>query len=465
MAGIHVERVDEYRWLIPKTSQPGMRVDALIFANQRLLDAIRQDQSLQQAVNVTMLPGIVGKALAMPDIHQGYGFPIGGIAAMDMDDGVVSPGGVGFDINCGVRLLGTSLHLDDVRPKLKELVNQLFRDIPSGTGQAGQLKISDSDLDDILVHGPRWAVEREMGGQADLDQTEEAGRIAGADATAVSHRAKARGKPQLGTLGSGNHFVEVQTVDEIFDEDTARRYRLQKGSITVLIHTGSRGLGHQVCTDYVSEMDSVMKRRQIHVPDRQLACAPIRSAEGQRYLSAMAAAANFAWTNRHCIAHAARGAFQRIFGADVRMPLIYDVAHNIAKQENHAVDGRERRVLVHRKGATRAFAGQPVFVPGSMGTASYLLMGQPGSEETFGSACHGAGRVMSRSAAKKGVGAKEIQKELESRGIIVQSLTREGLTEERPEAYKDIESVVDVVHNAGLASRVARLKPIGVIKG
>jgi len=258
MAGIHVERVDEYRWLIPKTSQPGMRVDALIFASHRLLDAIRQDQSLQQTVNVTMLPGIVGKALAMPDIHQGYGFPIGGVAAMDLEDGVVSPGGVGFDINCGVRLLGTSLHLDDVRPKLKDLVHQLFRDIPSGTGQAGHLTISEADLDDILVRGPRWAVERGMGSQADLDQTEESGRIGGADAAAVSHRARARGKPQLGTLGSGNHFVEVQTVDEIFDEEVAHRYRLEKGSVTVLIHTGSRGLGHQVCTDYVSEMDSVM---------------------------------------------------------------------------------------------------------------------------------------------------------------------------------------------------------------
>ena len=442
-----------------------MRVDALIFATRRLLEAIRQDQSLQQAVNVAMLPGIVGKALAMPDIHQGYGFPIGGVAAMDVEDGVVSPGGVGFDINCGVRLLGTSLRLDDVRPKLKDLVHQLFRDIPSGTGQAGQLRISDGDVDEVLENGPRWAVDRGIGSQADLDQTEEGGRISGADADTVSHRAKARGKPQLGTLGSGNHFVEVQTVDEIFDADAASRYRLERGSITVLIHTGSRGLGHQVCTDYVSEMDSVMKRYQIHVPDRQLACAPINSPEGRRYLSAMAAAANFAWTNRHCIAHAARGAFQRIFGTDVRMPLIYDVAHNIAKQETHTVDGRKRRVLVHRKGATRAFEGQPVFVPGSMGTASYLLLGQPGSEETFGSACHGAGRVLSRSAAKKGIGAKEIQKELESRGIIVQSLTREGLTEERPEAYKDIESVVDVVHNAGLASRVARLKPVGVIKG
>jgi tRNA-splicing ligase RtcB len=465
MDPIRIEKIDDYRWLIPKSARPGMRTDAMVFANAQLLEAIKQDQSLEQTANVATLPGIVGKALAMPDIHQGYGFPIGGVAAMDMEDGVVSPGGVGFDINCGVRLLGSSLRVNDVRPHLKDLVHQLFRDIPSGTGQGGRLKLSHADLDDLLTRGPRWAVELGMGSLADLDQTEEGGRIPGADSSAVSNRAKQRGITQLGTLGSGNHFAEVQVVDEIFDAETAHRYRLEEGGITLLIHTGSRGLGHQVCTDYVAEMEVAMKKYGIHLRDRQLACAPISSPEGQQYLKAMGAAANFAWTNRHCIAHAARGAFQRIFGPDVRMPLIYDVAHNIAKIEKHVVDGKERRVLVHRKGATRAFPDQPVFVPGSMGTASYLLLGQRGSSESFGSACHGAGRVLSRSAAKKGTTAKEIQKELESRGIIVESLTREGLTEERPEAYKDIESVVDVVHNAGLASRVARLKPIGVIKG
>ena len=305
-----------------------------------------------------------------------------------------------------------------------------------------------------------------MGSEADLDHTEERGCIAGADSDAVSQRAKQRGKPQLGTLGSGNHFLEVQYVDEIFDEDTAARYNLVKDRIVLLIHTGSRGLGHQVCTDYVSQLDEAMRRYDLHMPDRQLACAPVRSPEGQRYLKAMAAAANFAWTNRQCIAHAARGAFKRIFGENTHMPMIYDVAHNIAKLETHTVEGERKRVLVHRKGATRAFPNQPVFIPGSMGTASYFLLGQEGAmRETFGSACHGAGRVLSRSAAKKGVTAKEIQKELESRGIIVQSLTREGLTEEKPEAYKDIEAVVEVVHNAGLARRVARLRPIGVIKG
>lgn len=463
---MHLEKIDDYRWLIPRTYKPGMLTDTVVYATEQLLEAIRRDQSLEQAANIAMLPGIAGRALAMPDIHQGYGFPIGGVAATDEQHGVVSPGGVGFDINCGVRLLSTNLTLKEVTPKLRDLVHQLFRDVPSGTGQPSRLKVSNTDLNQILEKGPKWAIEHDMGSEADLDQTEERGCIAGADPDAVSERARQRGAPQLGTLGSGNHFLEVQFIDEIFDEATAARYNLRKDGIMLLIHTGSRGLGHQVCTDYVSQLDQAMRRYDLHVPDRQLACAPIHSPEGQRYLHAMAAAANFAWTNRQCIAHAARGAFTRIFGETVRMPVIYDVAHNIAKVETHTIDGKPRRVVVHRKGATRAFPNQPVFIPGSMGTASYFLMGREGAlRETFGTACHGAGRVMSRSAAKKGVTAKEIQKELESRGIIVESLTREGLTEEKPEAYKDIESVVDVVHNAGLAGRVARLRPIGVVKG
>ncbi len=463
---MRLEKIDDYRWLIPRTAKPGMLTDAVVYANESLLEAIRRDQSLEQVANVAMMPGIVGRALAMPDIHQGYGFPIGGVAAMDEQCGVVSPGGVGFDINCGVRLLSSNLTLKDVRPKLRELVHQLFRDIPSGAGQSSRLGASAADLNRVLETGPKWAIERGMGSEADLDHTEERGCIANADSSAVSERAKQRGAPQLGTLGSGNHFLEVQYVDEIFDEATASKYNLHKERIVLLIHTGSRGLGHQVCTDYVSRLDEAMRRYDLRVPDRQLACAPIQSPEGQKYLHAMAAAANFAWTNRQCIAHAARGAFKRIFGETIGMPVIYDVAHNIAKLETHTVNGKQKRVVVHRKGATRAFPDQPVFIPGSMGTASYFLLGLEGAmQETFGSACHGAGRVMSRSAAKKGVTAKEIQKELESRGIIVESLTREGLTEEKPEAYKDIESVVDVVHNAGLAARVARLRPIGVIKG
>jgi tRNA-splicing ligase RtcB len=443
-----------------------MRVDALIFANERLLEAIRRDQSLEQAVNVAMLPGIVGKSLSMPDIHQGYGFPIGGVAAMDEAEGVVSPGGVGFDINCGVRLLDTGLSVGDVRPRLRELVQQLFRDVPSGTGKESDLRISNRDLNHILEQGPRWAVGLGIGSETDIDQTEEHGCLSNADAGTVSEKAKLRGRPQLGTLGSGNHFLEIQYIDEIFDGEAAARFHLEEGRVMLLIHTGSRGLGHQVCTDYVNAMEIAMRRYNIQVPDRQLACVPVRSPEGQQYLKAMAAAANFAWANRHCIAHAARGTFKRIFGDDSKMPLIYDVAHNIAKFETHVVEGKQKHVLVHRKGATRAFPGQPVFVPGSMGTASYFLLGQEGAmRETFGSCCHGAGRVLSRSAAKKGASAREIQKELESRGIIVESLTREGLTEEKPEAYKDIETVVNVVHDAGLASRVARLRPIGVVKG
>src|SRR5438874_469484 len=463
---MQLEKIDDYRWLIARTYKAGMLTDTVVYASEFLLEAIRRDQSIKQAANVAMLPGIVGRALAMPDIHQGYGFPIGGVAAVDGQDGVVSPGGVGFDINCGVRLLNSNLTLKEVKVKLRDLVHQLFRDVPSGTGQSSRLNISDNDLDQVLQKGPQWAVEHGMGSEADLDHTEERGCIAGADPYAVSVRAKERGGPQLGTLGSGNHFLEVQYVDEVFDPKTAGQYNLHKDGIVLLIHTGSRGLGHQVCTDYVSQLDEAMRRYDLYVPDRQLACAPIHSPEGQRYLKAMAAAANFAWTNRQCIAHAARGAFKRVFGDNTNLTVIYDVAHNIAKLEGHQIDGEKKLVLVHRKGATRAFPGQPVFIPGSMGTASYFLLGQEGSmRETFGSACHGAGRVMSRSAAKKGVTAKEIQKELESRGIIVQSLTREGLTEEKPEAYKDIETVVDVVQGAGLASRVARLRPIGVVKG
>ena len=356
---MQLEKIDDYRWLIPRTYKAGMLTDTVIFASERLLEAIRRDQSLEQAANVAMLPGIVGRALAMPDIHQGYGFPIGGVAAVDEQHGVVSPGGVGFDINCGVRLLSSNVTLKEVKAKLRDLVHQLFRDVPSGTGQSGRLNVSDNDLNHVLEKGPRWAVEHGMGSEADLDHTEERGCIAGADAYAVSARAKQRGKPQLGTLGSGNHFLEVQYVDEVFDEKTAGQYNLSKDRIVVLIHTGSRGLGHQVCSDYVSQLDEAMRRYDLHVPDRQLACTPIHSAEGQRYLHAMAAAANFAWTNRQLITHATRGAFKRILGDSVNLPVIYDVAHNIAKLETHAVDGAKKRVLVHRKGATRADEKRP----------------------------------------------------------------------------------------------------------
>ena len=443
-----------------------MLTDAVIYASSSLLEAIRRDQSLEQVINVAMLPGIVGPSLAMPDIHQGYGFPIGGVAAMDAETGVVSPGGVGFDINCGVRLLGSPLTAAEVAPRLKDLVDQLFRDVPSGTGMAGPLKLSDADIAEVLEQGSEWTVRRGFGSEDDLAHTEERGAMSGASAAEVSVKAKQRGKPQLGTLGSGNHFLEVQYVDTVFDSDVAQELGLEAGGIVVLIHTGSRGLGHQVCTDYVARMQDAMRRYGIQIPDRQLACTPIASAEGQSYMKAMAAAANFAWANRQYISHRARSAFQRVFGRDLRMPVIYDVAHNIAKMETHEVNGKPKRLLVHRKGATRAFPGQPVIIPGSMGTASYVLVGQQESmRQTFGSACHGAGRLLSRSAAKKGANAKEIQKDLESRGTMVRALTREGITEEKPEAYKDVDAVVDVIHNVGIAAKVVRLRPIGVIKG
>lgn len=364
-----------------------------------------------------------------------------------------------------MRLLGSSLSIEDIRPRIHDLVNQLFAGIPSGVGKSGTFTLSPHQLEDVLQKGSAWAVDQGFGSAADLDHTEERGCIARADPGAVSDRARQRGIGQLGTLGSGNHFLEIQQVDEVFDPVISASYNLVRGRIVVLIHTGSRGLGHQVCTDYVGRMDHAMERFGIRVPDRQLACAPIASKEGTDYFGAMSAAANFAWANRQCITHATREAFRKVFGP-VAMPLIYDVAHNIAKRERHRVGRNEMDVLVHRKGATRAFPNQPVFIPGSMGTASYFLVGRPGAMlETFGSACHGAGRVLSRTASRRGASAREIQAALQSRGIIVRSLTKEGLTEEKPEAYKDIESVVDVVEGAGIAGRVARLKPVGVIKG
>jgi tRNA-splicing ligase RtcB len=416
----------------------------------------------------------------MPDIHQGYGFPIGGVAATAPDEGgVVSPGGVGFDINCGVRLLASTLTAEQVRPKIRELVNQLFRDIPSGAGRGGSIKLSYQDLDRVLTEGAAWMVAHGYGEPEDLTHCEEAGAIDSADPEAVSDRAKKRGLPQAGTLGSGNHFLEVQYVERVEDRGIAQTLGLYENEIVVLIHSGSRGLGHQVCTDYLRDMDEGMRRYGISLPDRQLACVPVHSREGQSYLGAMRAAANFAWANRQGITHFTRGAFKRIFGEKESLRVVYDVCHNIAKLERHQVDGRDRKVMVHRKGATRAFpagrpevpaayqeVGQPVLIPGSMGTASWVLVGAEGSmRETFGTTCHGAGRLMSRTAAKKSAYAVNARQALEERGILVRAETRDGITEEIPEAYKDVDEVINVVANAGLAKRVARLKPIGVIKG
>src|SRR5829696_9208577 len=464
-------QVGEVVWEIPANARADMRVPARIFADRELLAAIEQDSSLEQIQNVATLPGIVDAALAMPDIHQGYGFPVGGVAATELPDGVVSPGGVGYDINCGVRLLAAPFSAEELGARREALVHEFSRSIPAGAGkEKGSLR--GTDLDTVLREGARA-----IGQADDVERTESGGRLPGADPAAVSERARERGARQIGTMGSGNHFVELQRVDRIFDGAAAEAFGLTEGQVTVLIHSGSRGLGHQVCTDYVRQMDAVMARYGIELPDRQLACAPASSPEGRAYLAAMAAAANFAWANRQAIADSVRAAIGRVIGKpaaeDTRQ--VYDVAHNVAKLERH----RGSEVCVHRKGATRAFpagsdeipaayraVGQPVFIPGSMGTASFVLAGESGSmERSFGTTCHGAGRLMSRTGARKHIGGAELRRELEAQGIVVRSASNKGLAEEAPFAYKDVERVVDVVARAGLARRVAQLVPIGVVKG
>lgn len=472
-------KLDDYRFIVPKSFRDGMNVEGLIYADDELIKAIENDQTVMQVANVATLPGLVGRSLAMPDAHQGYGFAIGGVAAADLNKGVVSAGGVGFDINCGVRLLATGYTLEEVKPKLDTLLNQMFRDIPCGTGKKGLLGGLDArSLDEVLESGAHWAIRNGYGTEQDLEHIEETGKIPNANPEHVSRRAKERGHDQLGTLGSGNHFAEVQYVAELFDGEAARTFGLRPGQIVVLLHTGSRGLGHQVCTDYLEVMQAAMKKYNITIVDRQLACVPIRSPEGEDYLAAMAAAANFAFANRQLITHRVREAFARVMGKqDVR--IVYDVCHNIAKFEEHTVGGEKKRVLVHRKGATRAFpshrpeipkdyyeVGQPVLIPGSMGTCSYVLVGtERAMEETFGSSCHGAGRSKSRTAARKDITADRLILELEEKGIHVRGASKSGLTEENPGAYKDVSRVVDVVHRAGIARKVAKLVPIGVIKG
>jgi tRNA-splicing ligase RtcB len=462
-----LRRLDETLWEIPPTGE--MRVPALVFADDEILEAIRGDRSLEQLANVATLPGIVEAALAMPDIHQGYGFPVGGLAATELPDGVVSPGGVGYDINCGVRLLAAPFSEEELGKRRESLVHEISRVVPAGAGKKGRRR---SDLDRMLLEGSRV-----VGSDEDVELTESEGCIPGADPAAVSARARERGAGQLGTMGSGNHFVELQRVDRLHDPAAAEAFGLREGQLTVLIHSGSRGLGHQVCTDYVRTMDSAMPRYGIELPDRQLSCAPASSPEGSAYLAAMAAAANFAWANRQEIANRVRDAIRRVLGNDAGEGTrqVYDVAHNVAKVERH--DGRD--VLVHRKGATRAFpagsgeiperyrsVGQPVFIPGSMGTSSFVLAGEPGSlERSFGTTCHGAGRRLSRTAAKKRIQGADLRRELEARGIVVRCPSNAGLAEEAPFAYKDVERVVEVVERAGLARRVAQLVPLGVVKG
>ncbi len=478
-----IERIDEYRWQIPAGTKPGMKVPAVIYASEQLLEQIRHDLSLEQAANAATLPGVVRAAYTMPDIHQGYGLPIGAVVAARTEGGVVTPGGVGYDINCGVRMLRTELTKAEVQPRLKELVNLLFMEVPTGVGSHGKVRLTKENQARPLVEGSRWAVAEGMGEPEDLTFAEAGGCVAGANPDAVSRKAYERGRDQAGTLGSGNHFLELQIVDTIYDAHAANILGLFPGQVTVLVHTGSRGFGHQVCTDYLATMERAAKKYGIQLADRQLACAPFDSDEAQAYLGAMRAAANYAWANRQCLTQWIRQAFQRIFKKsprDLGMSVVYDVAHNIAKVEEHQVEGRSMRVVVHRKGATRAFPpghpelpeqyrsiGQPVLVPGDMGRASFVLVGtKRAMEETFGSTCHGAGRLLSRAAAIRAGKGRSIERELEDTyGVYARASGRDSMKEEMPEAYKDVQEVVSVCHNAGISRMVAKMKPLGCIKG
>jgi len=477
---MEVKQLDPYRWEIPRSGR--MRVPGIVYSSADLFKIPGQDQPLKQVANVAALPGILKASLAMPDMHWGYGFPIGGVAAFDWDTGVVSPGGVGYDINCGVRLAGTALVEAEVRPRLTDLVNRLYQDIPCGVGSTGNVRLTVKEEKKVLTQGSAWAVRQGFGDQADLDHTEDGGRLPGADPETVSKRALERGLRQLGTLGSGNHFLEVGVVDRIYDDTTAAAFGLFKDQVTVMLHSGSRGFGYQVCDDSLARMSKHAQKAGFDLPDRQLACAEIKSTAGQHYLGAMACAANYAWANRQIMLHLTREVFQKVFSIGPRhlaMHLIYDVCHNIAKKERHRHRGKQQWVCVHRKGATRAFppgheampqdyrrTGQPVIIPGDMGTASYVLAGTPlAMEETFGSTCHGAGRILSRKAARKKSKGRAINRELEDRGILVRWTGRATLAEEMPEAYKDIASVIAAVHGAGISKKIARLRPMAVVKG
>jgi tRNA-splicing ligase RtcB len=476
-----VTKVNDYTWDIPMNYIPGMRVPGRIFVSMTLLEKLEHD-TLEQTANVATLPGIQKYAMAMPDAHSGYGFPIGGVAAFDRKTGIISPGGVGYDINCGVRIIRTNLTVDEVRPRMKELIELLFHEIPSGVGSKSKLRVSDNELTDALLHGAKWAVESGYGVKEDIEHCEENGYMKIADPSKVSEKARNRGKPQFGTLGSGNHFLEVQYVDEVYDPEVAKVFGLHKGQVTVMVHCGSRGAGHQICTDHLKILERAVHKYGIILPDRQLACAPAESTEGQNYFKAMAAGANYAWANRQVITHWVRETFARFFRRDLDdlgMQLIYDVAHNVAKLEEHIINGEKKMVYVHRKGATRAFppqhpdvpavyrkVGQPVLIPGSMGTPSFVLHGtQKAMELTFGSACHGAGRVSSRAAAKREFYGETIQKELLARGISVRATHPSVIAEEAPLVYKPSEEVVEVVNQLGIARKVVRVLPIGVAKG
>jgi len=476
-------KIDDYHWEIPQSYKDGMRVPGLIYTSQEMLESMREEQTPEQVANVAFLPGIVKFSFAMPDIHWGYGFPIGGVAAMRVKDGVISPGGVGYDINCGVRLLRTNLNEAEVRLKIKQLVNELFANVPSGLGSEGKIKVSQKEMKELMIEGAHWAVKHGFGSKEDLDATEENGCIKGADPSKISDRAIKRGMPQTGTLGSGNHFLEVQVVKEIFEPEIASVMGINAiGQILVLIHTGSRGFGHQVCTDHLRVMEEAASKYGIKLPDRQLACAPIESKDGKDYLAAMACAANYAWCNRQCIVHWVRESFSKIFNKsldELGMGQVYDVAHNIAKIEEHMVEGQKLKLCVHRKGATRAFPpghkdipqrykeiGQPVLIPGDMGRCSFIAVGtQQAMAESFGSTCHGAGRAMSRHAAKRILRGKDVAQDLERRGITVRTGSIPSLAEEASQAYKDVAEVIEVCHQAGISRKVVMATPLGVIKG
>jgi tRNA-splicing ligase RtcB len=483
MSSLIPKKIREMEYRIEADPSKGMKVPVTIYADEKLLQKMLTDRTIQQAINVSTIPGVLKHVVVLPDGHEGYGFPVGGVAAMDAKEGMISPGGVGYDINCGVRLIKTNLTEKEVRPRLRDLVSELFTSIPSGVGSKGAVRLSSSDLDEVLVKGVQWAVDHGYGSKDDADVCEENGQIKNADPSKISPTARKRGAPQLGSLGSGNHFLEVQRVDQIHDKEAAKKMGIfNEGQITVLIHCGSRGFGHQVCSDYLRVSEQALSKYKINLVDRELACVPNSSEEGESYRRAMFAALNYAWSNRQMITHWTRKAFERVFKqteSDLDMKLIYDVAHNIAKVEKHKIDGELRSVVVHRKGATRAFPqgreeipkkyrdiGQPVFIPGSMGTGSWILLGKPNSMDlSFGSTAHGAGRMMSRSAARRDFTESQVQKTLSDKGIFIKSLTREGVVEEAPEAYKDVDAVANVSHELGIATKVAKLVPIGVIKG
>jgi tRNA-splicing ligase RtcB len=478
-----LQRIDEYRWLLPQDYKPGMRVPGLIFATEQLLEVAGEEQALEQVANVAFLPGIVNYSMAMPDVHWGYGFPIGGVAATRLDDGVISPAGVGYDINCGTRVLTTTLAESDVKPRLKTLIDQIFRDIPAGVGASGRLRVTEYQMEQVLAKGALWAVEAGYGWPEDLESMESRGTLPNADPDLVSKKAKDRGSDQLGTLGAGNHFLEVQVIDEVYLPEAAAAMGITgTGQVLVFIHTGSRGLGHQTCQDHLDVMEKAVEKYGIIIPDKQLACAPIRSEEGERYLHAMNAAGNFAFCNRQMIAHWTRDAFARVFerpAEDLGLSLVYEVAHNTAKFEEHVVDGKPATLCVHRKGATRSFGpghhdlppryqelGQPVLVPGDMGRYSYICVGTAQAmAETWGSSCHGAGRVQSRHAAKQMLKGVDMRARLMELGIYVRAQHPGFLSEEASEAYKDVAVVVDVLDGANIAKKVCRMRPIGVVKG